>query len=96
MVIGNYVYGKERNRNGWKFLRGCEQQKLKILNTFFKKRKGKLWTWLSPNQEHKNQIDFIQSPLIKNRILDCGTKNFQYHTDHKLLKCKLNTEKVRY
>jgi len=37
MVIGNYVYGKETNRNGWKFLRWCEQQKLKIVNTFFKK-----------------------------------------------------------
>lgn len=29
------------------------------MNTFFRKRESRKWTWRSPNGEHKNEIDFI-------------------------------------
>ena len=32
---------------------------LKLTNTFFKKRDKKRWTWRSPNDRTRNEIDYI-------------------------------------
>ena len=77
-------------------IRWCQQNNLKIANTFFKKRQGKLWTWVSPSQQYKNQIDFIIAPQIKNKRKDCNTETFDFYTDHRLLTCKLRIQKTRY
>lgn len=47
-VVGNYGYGA-RNERGQKLVDFCNENGLLIMNTFFKKRAGKKWTWLSPN-----------------------------------------------
>ena len=33
----------------------AERQKFKIMNTFFKKRLNRRWTWISPNGATKNE-----------------------------------------
>jgi len=40
---------------------------MKILNTFFKKRIGKRWTWISPNMEYKRQIEYNMLMTVKNQ-----------------------------
>lgn len=95
MIMGKTNYGK-RNKNGWKLVGWCQENNMKIANTYFKKRKGKLWTWVSPNEEYKNQIDFILTPMIKNRIIDCKVERFTFHSDHRLLGCKMKIKKIRY
>ncbi len=36
-----------------------ENNSLKIVNSFYKKRKNKKWTWLSPDGNTKNEIDYF-------------------------------------
>ena len=36
-----------------------ESRNFKIMNTFFKKKPKRKWTWKSPNGETKNEIEFI-------------------------------------
>jgi hypothetical protein len=55
--IGNYGYGK-RNERGWRLLNFCQENNLKIVNTFYKKRMSRRWTWISPNYNTTNLIDY--------------------------------------
>lgn len=56
-TVERYGHGK-RNARVCKLIRFCQEHELKIVNSHFKKRNGKLWTWLAPNQDFKSQIDF--------------------------------------
>ena len=54
-----HVYNSDTNANGEKLLDFCEENRLKVANgEFQKKKRCKLWTWLSPNGT-KHQIDYI-------------------------------------
>jgi hypothetical protein len=35
-----------------------EKERLYVINSFFKKREHRKWTWTSPNGATKNEIDF--------------------------------------
>ncbi|XP_065201196.1 craniofacial development protein 2-like [Planococcus citri] len=93
-VIGRYGYGK-RNKRGWRLLRFCEEFNLKIMNTFYKKREGRLWTWMSPNQEFKAQIDYILTTNDINYITNCEAKNFSCYSDHRVVTCTLKLQKTK-
>ena len=69
-----------------------------IANTLFQQHKRRLYTWTSPDDQHRNQIDFIlcsrrwrsSRQLAKTRLgADCGS-------DHELLiaKFRLKLKKV--
>ena len=88
-IMGPYNYGI-RNERGERLLQFCAENRLKIVNTFYKKRKGRMWTWISPNMEHKNQIDYILAPQNTKNVLNFDVMNFEYGTDHRLIKCILN------
>lgn len=95
MPLLNYGgYGK-RNDRGECMVNFCHQNNLKILNKFIKKRAGKMWIWLSPNQETKNQIDFILTKQSRRLFLDCTTTKFGIPSDHKLIKTKLLIKNFR-
>jgi len=96
-ILGPYNFGT-RNKRGANMVHFCLENNLKITNTFFKKRKGKRWTWLAPNQTFRSQIDFILAPSHEfDHIKDCSTKsNFQFHSDHRPLICTLNLQHKRY
>ena len=55
-VLGPYYTYGERNERGWELICFCQENRLKIMNTK-KKRMGKRWTWLSPNEKHQKLID---------------------------------------
>jgi len=47
---------------GWsraKPKRFCQENALVIANTLFQKHKRRLYTWTSPDSQHRNQIDYI-------------------------------------
>ena len=88
-TLGKYGYGK-RNSRGWKLLRFCEEHNLIVQNTLFKKREGRTWTWISPNQEFKAQIDYIITTSRIKYVTNCQATNFRYNSDHRLAMCELN------
>ena len=78
--------------------RVCQDNALVIANTLFQQHKRRLYTWTSPDGQHRNQIDYIlcsqrwRSSIqsIKTRPgADCGS-------DHELLitKFRLKSKKV--
>ena len=54
-----------RNETGKMLIDFCKQHDLVVMNTWFKKRKTKLYTWKSPGHKNRYQIDYI---LVKQRL----------------------------
>uniref|UniRef100_A0A914VF67 Endonuclease/exonuclease/phosphatase domain-containing protein n=1 Tax=Plectus sambesii TaxID=2011161 RepID=A0A914VF67_9BILA len=52
-------FGGDRNERGERLTAMAESRRLFVANTFFQKRAGQRWTWISPNGETKNKIDYI-------------------------------------
>ena len=44
---------------GQKLIEFCQENALVIANTLLQQRKKKLYTWTSPEGQHRNQIDYI-------------------------------------
>ena len=77
----------ERNERGDQLVEFCTRNDFQIMNTFFKLHARMLYTWRSPDQTTRNQIDYIiyktrwRSSVRRVTILpgaDC-------RTDHNLL-----------
>ena len=58
--IGAFGLGN-RNQRGEMLIEFAAQNKLKVMNTFFKKSSSRKWTWQGPNNSVKNEIDYILS-----------------------------------
>ena len=80
-----------QNETGQRLLEFCQENTLAIANTLFQQQKRRLYTWTSPNGQHRNQIDYIlcnqrwrsSIQLAKTRPgADCGS-------NHELLISKL-------
>lgn len=94
LCMGSYGYG-ERNKRGQQLIDYALEHKLSIMNTFFKKKEKKRWTWLSPNQKIKNEIDFIMTnkPRMITNIEVLNQVNFS--SDHRLLRATLTLTQQR-
>ncbi|MGX9339100.1 hypothetical protein, partial [Pantoea dispersa] len=46
-IVGQYGLGR-RNKRGGMLVEFCQRNNLVVVNTWFKKRKSKLYTWKSP------------------------------------------------
>lgn len=65
------------------------------MNSFYKKKETKKWTWTSPNGLHKNEIDFIMSNNAK-IIKDVSViHHLNFNSDHKMVRAKLTGTKVK-
>ena len=66
--------------------------RFKIMNTYYKKKKNRRWTWRSPNFETFNEIDYVL--VDKNNIV----KNFEVlnkvnvDSDHRMIRCKVQID----
>ena len=85
-VIGKYLLGV-RNEAVQRLIEFCQENALVITNTLFQQHKRRLYTWTSPDGQHRNQTDYIlcsqrwRSSIqsAKTRLgADCGS-------DHELL-----------
>ena len=47
------------NEAGQRLIEFCEENTLVIANTLFQQHKRRLYTWTSPDGQHRNQIDYI-------------------------------------
>ena len=48
-----------QNKTGQRLIEFCQENSLIIANTLFQQQKRRLYTWTSPDDQHKNQIDYI-------------------------------------
>ena len=55
-VTGKFGLGVQ-NEAGQRLTKFCQENALVIANTLFQKHKRKLYTWTSPDGQHRNQID---------------------------------------
>ena len=97
-VTGKFGLGMQ-NEAGQRLIEFCQENALVIANILFQQHKRTLYTWTSPDGQHRNQIDYIlcsqrwrssiQSTKKKRPGADCGS-------DHELLitKFRLKLKKV--
>ncbi|XP_045496057.1 uncharacterized protein LOC123694618 [Colias croceus] len=86
--IGDFGFGT-RSKNGTRLVNFSLQNKLSVLNSFYKKKLTKKWTWISPNGLHKNEIDFIMSNNRK-AFKDLSIiQNLNFNTDHRMVRATM-------
>ena len=57
-VTGKFGLGMQ-NEAGQRLTEFCQENALVIANTLFQQHKRRLYTWTSPDGQHRNQIDYI-------------------------------------
>ena len=96
-VTGKFGLGV-RNEAGQRLIEFCQENALVIANTLFQQHKRRLYTWTSPDAQHRNQTDYIlcsqrwrsSIQLAKTRLgADCGSDH-----EHLIAKFRLKLKKV--
>ena len=57
-ITGKFGLGMQ-NKAGQRLIEFCQENALVIANTHFQQHKRRLYTWTSPDGQHRNQIDYI-------------------------------------
>jgi len=90
-LIGNFGLGN-RNLRGDLLEEFLGKQQLYVMNTFFKKKEKKKWTWRAPNGTTKNEIDYILTDK-KHIIQDVSTiSKFKFFSDHRLVRATVKID----
>ena len=93
-TIGNHGFGN-RSKNGSRLVSFAIENKLSILNSFYKKRLSKKWTWISPNGRYKNEIDYVMSNNVKCFEDLSILSYFNFNTDHRMVRAKLSGTRAK-
>ena len=97
-VTGKFGLGM-RNEAGQRLLEFCQENALVIANTLFQQDKRRLYTWTSPDGQHRNQIDYILcsqrwrssiQPAKKKKKLEADCSS-----DHELLIAKFRLHWIK-
>ena len=67
IIVFNFGLG-DKNDRGESLIQFCKQNQLIITNTWFQQLPQKLYTWKSPGDKTRNQIDYI---IINQRFRNC-------------------------
>ena len=86
------------NEAGQRLIEFCQENTLVTANILFQQHKRRLYTWTSPDDQHRNQIDYILcSQRWRSSIQSAKTRpRADYGSDHELLiaKFRLKLKKV--
>ena len=88
-VTGKFGLGVQ-NEAGQRLIESCQVNALVIANTLFQQHKRRLYTWTSPDHQHRNQVDYILcSQRWRSSIQSAKTRLGAYcGSDHELLIAK--------
>ena len=96
-----------QNEAGHRLIEFCQENTLVIANTLFQQHKRRLYTWTSPDGQHRNQTDYtlcsqrqrssIQSAKTRPKA-DCGSDHELFIAKFRLLLKKVGktTRQFRY
>ena len=89
-VTGKFGLGIQ-NEAGQRLIEFCQENTLVIANTLFQQHKRRLYTWTSPDGQHRNQINYILcSQRWRSSIQSAKTRpGADCGSDHELLIAKL-------
>ena len=62
-IHNRQVWPCSKNEAGQSLTEFCQENALVIANTLFQQHKRRLYTWTSPDGQHRNQIDYILCSL---------------------------------
>ena len=96
-VTGKFGLGVQ-NEAGQRLIDFCQENILIIANTLFQQHKRRLYTWTSPDGQHRNQIDYILCSIRwRSSIQSAKTRpGADCSSDHEFLiaKFRLKLKKV--
>ena len=72
-VTGKFGLGI-RNEAGQRLIEFCQENALVITNTLFQQHKRRLYTWISPDGQHQNQIDYVLCSKMEKLYTDNKNK----------------------
>ncbi|KAG7311380.1 hypothetical protein JYU34_002422 [Plutella xylostella] len=72
----------------------CQEHGLKIANSLFKARKGRMWTWMSSDGVTRNQIDYIVGNKLNTMKNFKVLSKFGIHSDHRPVVACISTGKI--
>lgn len=94
LILGQYGYGI-RNERGERMLQYAYENKLSIMNSYFKKKQSRMWTWCSPDGKTKNEVDFIMSNKPKYFTNIEVLNKVNYPSDHRIIRASLTITKLK-
>src|SRR5574341_1500432 len=85
------------NEAGQRLIEFCQENALVMANTLFQQHKRRLYTWTSPDGQHRNQIDYILcSQTWRSSIQSAKTRpGADCGSDHELLIAKFRLKLKR-
>ena len=86
-----------QNEAGQRLTEFCQENALVIANTLFQQQKRRLYTWTSPDGQHRNHIDYMLcSQRWRSSIQSTKQPGADSGSDHELLitKFRLKLKKV--
>ena len=96
-IVGPFGLG-ERNERGDRFVEWCKENRQMITNTWFRHHPRRLWTWKSPGNLYRNQIDFITvNTRFRNTVTQVKTyPGADCNSDHVpvVMKIRIKLKKV--
>ena len=89
-TVGPHGLG-ERNDRGDALISWCKSNETAIMNTWFKNHKRRKYTWVSPNSQTRNQIDYIMiNQRFRNAVKQCCSyPGADINSDHNLVIAKV-------
>ncbi|GFN84368.1 endonuclease-reverse transcriptase [Plakobranchus ocellatus] len=94
--LGPYGLGV-RNERGETLLNFCEANDMMILNTWYQQHPRRRYTWISPGDRCRNQIDYmLVQKTWHSSFIKCKTKpGADCDTDHILVVAKMKLKSYR-
>ena len=88
-IVGEHGLG-QRNERGERLVQFCQRNTLFIANTWFQQPARKKYTWKSPGDVTRNQIDYIKfNERFKNSVKQAKTYQGNIASDHNPIVVKI-------